>query len=373
MVIRQFFYRWWEARPRYFFLLRSVLQPVLKPARHATLFSPRPYTLYHSPPKRAGGGDSRPHPRRYSGLRREQRPVMLSIVAKATQPDLLARAIGTQRPQLVTIPYSNFCELGRWSLAACGPYDEIASPPGVHVLQTLALRFGNGENHISTSSRMMPGKGGSPTGVPVCAMPDGTVLVDSWSILRASATKAGWIIEGLTPELQDLLDMKLGVYARTMAYRGLLKPANKNVFDWLLTFGEGWMWKISWACVGGSFGASLKKSMRIEDATHMSQVEDELIAGLRQLGEQLAALQTPFWGGATPGAADIAIAAILAPCVLPAGYCNGRFNAVWNQLLNQDEESRARVAAYRSTEIGKHIMHVYFVCGRGTDATPIQV
>jgi len=342
MIIRQFFYRW-EARPRYFFLLRSVLQPVLKPARHATLFSPRPYTLYHSPPKRAGGGDSRPHPRRYSGLRREQRPVMLSIVAKATQPDLLARAIGTQRPQLVTIPYSNFCELGRWSLAACG------------------------------SSRMMPGKGGSPTGVPVCAMPDGTVLVDSWSILRASATKAGWIIEGLTPELQDLLDMKLGVYARTMAYRGLLKPANKNVFDWLLTFGEGWMWKISWACVGGSFGASLKKSMRIEDATHMSQVEDELIAGLRQLGEQLAALQTPFWGGATPGAADIAIAAILAPCVLPAGYCNGRFNAVWNQLLNQDEESRARVAAYRSTEIGKHIMHVYFVCGRGTDATPIQV
>ena len=105
----------------------------------------------------------------------------------------------------------------------------------------------------------------------------------------------------------------------------------------------------------------------------MSQVEDDLSAGLRQLGEQLAALKTTFWGGATPGAADIAIAAILAPCVLPTGYCNGRFNAVWNQLLSQDEESRTRVAAYRSTEIGKHVMRVYVECGRGTDATPIQV
>ena len=303
---------------------------------------------------------------------------MLPRIAKATQPDLLARAVETQRPQLVTIPYSNFCELARWSMAACGPFDEIACPPGAHVLPTLALRFGNGGTHISTSSRMMPGKpggppGGSPTGVPVCAMPDGTILVDSWSILSASASKVGWSMDGLTPELKELLDTKLGAYARSMAYRGLLKPANKNVWDGLLTFETGRLWKICWKWIGGPFGASMKKSMRLEDAAHMAQVEDELNAGLRQLGEQLAALETPFFGGATAGAADIAIAAILAPCVMPSGYCDGRFNAVWSQWLSQDEESRARVAAWRSTGIGQHILRVYNICGRGANATPVSV
>ena len=146
----------------------------------------------------------------------------------------------------------------------------------------------------------------------MCAMPDGTILVDSWSILSASASKSGWSMDGLTPELKEHLDTILGAHARSMAYRGLLKPANKNVWDGLLTFETGRMWKICWTWIGGPFGASMKKSMRLEDAAHMAQVEDELNAGLRHLGEQLAALETPFLGGATAGAADIAIAAILA-------------------------------------------------------------
>ena len=325
---------------------------------------------------------------------------MLPIIAKATQPDLLARAAATHRPQLITIPYSNYCELGRWSLDAasyrCGGdgggrgvasnnnYDEMAYPPGAHVLPTLALRLGkNGEkNHISSSSSMMSssGKGksggggmGSPTGVPVCAMPDGTILVDSWSILEACAHEAGWSMNGLTSDLRDLLDVKLGAHARTVAYRGLLKGANRNVCNMLLTFDEGWMWKVAWTCIGGQFVNSLKRSMRIEDDAHMSHVKDELNAGLDLLGNQLASLPTPYWGGDSPGAVDVAIAAMLAPCVLPDGYCHGRFNDVWNMLLHQDEEVRTLVSAYRKTDIGRHILRVYAACGRGSDATPIMV
>ena len=321
------------------------------------------------------------------------------IIARATQPDLLARAVATHRPQLITIPYSNYCELARWSLdAAYGGrdggvesndnhhYDEMAYPPGAHVLPTLAMRVGKngGRDHISSSSSMMssPGGGGgtegggergggSPTGVPVCAMPDGTILVDSWSILEACAFDAGWSANGLTSDLRDLLDAKMGAHARTMAYRGLLKCANRNVCDMLLTFDGGWMWRMAWACIGGKFVNSLGRGMRLEDDVHMSRVEDELNAGLDLLGKQLASLPTPYWGGDRPGVVDVAISALLAPCVLPDGYCGGRYNDVWNTLLNQDEEVRMRVSAYRNTEIGRHILRVYAACGRGSDATPI--
>mmetsp|Transcript_47 Transcript_47/g.152 ORF Transcript_47/g.152 Transcript_47/m.152 type:complete len:293 (+) Transcript_47:87-965(+) len=289
---------------------------------------------------------------------------MMPCIATTTQPNLLARAQKTGRPQLITIPYSNFCELGRWALKAGGSYDEIAKPPGAHVLPTLALRFRTGK-HLSRSSRMMGGApGGSPTGVPVCAMPDGSVLVDSWSLLRASAAKAGWCEDGLSDELVELLDGRLGPHARTLAYASLLKPANRNIWDELVTFEEGVVWRAAWACIGGQFGSVLKAQMNLADHEHIRNAIQDVDAGMQSLGEALAALPTDFWGGSRPGAADVAIAATLAPCVMPSGYCDGRFNPVWTRWLSQDDEHRAQIDAWRATSIGQHILRVYEMCGR---------
>ena len=59
----------------------------------------------------------------------------LVSIARWTQVDLKALAASTQRAQLLTIPYSHYCELARWSLEVAGiDYDEHGYSPGAHVV-----------------------------------------------------------------------------------------------------------------------------------------------------------------------------------------------------------------------------------------------
>lgn len=284
---------------------------------------------------------------------------MIVRFAKCTQPDLAARARLTQRAQVVGIPYSNFCELGRWALSAAYPYDEIERPPLAHILPTLALRFSNG-SHVSSSSRMLGRGGGSPTGVPVAVMPDGSVLVDSWDILDSCAARAGWSKLGLTDELRRLLDHTLGPLARKASYASLLKPENKKLWDRLLTYEQSWAWRTAWHCgLGGMLAKRLIKSMDLNDEGQMKEVYIQIENGLRQAGSLLEEKGTPFFAGAHVGAADVAVAAILAPFILPKDYCEGKFNFIWNQLEDQDAEFRSRLIAWRATKIGRHVVKVY--------------
>ncbi|KAL1520949.1 hypothetical protein AB1Y20_022508 [Prymnesium parvum] len=286
-------------------------------------------------------------------------PLIVSI-ARWTQPDLLARARTDRIPQLVLIPYSNYCELARRSLAACGEFAEISRPPLLHILPTLALRFGSG-THVSTSSRMFGGRpGGSPTGVPVCAMPSGKVLVDSWSILDECAQRAGWSMDGLTPELRHLLDTKLGAGARTFAYSSLLRPECKNVWQLLLIHGQGWWWKVACRCgLADLLARRLIASFKLDDAAHMAGVRGEIDQALAEIGVLLSNTSSPFLAGARPGAADVAIATLCAPLVFPPNYCDGKYNQLWDLLLAQDVGGRSQVEAWRATAAGKHILKVY--------------
>ena len=74
-------------------------------------------------------------------------------LARLTQPDFKALARSRGRAQLLTIPYSHFCEFGAWSLeAAKVPFDELAYGPGGNVLPLMRLRLGDGEKHVASTS-----------------------------------------------------------------------------------------------------------------------------------------------------------------------------------------------------------------------------
>ena len=119
---------------------------------------------------------------------------------------------------------SQQCELGCWALdAAKISFDEHAFAPGQNVLPALSLRVAGKERHLSrtsavtavaksdgddSSSTQKPYKPHHATAVPACVLPDGRVLVDSWSIVQHSAATTGQPPPSV--ELQACLDQEVG-------------------------------------------------------------------------------------------------------------------------------------------------------------------
>jgi hypothetical protein len=57
---------------------------------------------------------------------------------------------------------------------------------------------------------------------------------------------------------------------------------------------------------------------------------------------------------------DTALAALMAPIVLPANYIRGRYATVFGEAIYaRDAAFRAEVDAYRGTPAGKHALRVY--------------
>ena len=311
----------------------------------------------------------------------------LVSIARWTQVDLKALAASTQRAQLLTIPYSHYCELARWSLEVAGiDYDEHGYSPGAHVLQTLALRVGDARGrshwHLSKSSSVQkadkPPAAQKPfarkrrpnsTAVPALCLPDGaTVLPDSWAVAEHCFSDAEW------PEgLKQCLDEELGVLARQLAYVAAFRPANLAVWDGLCLDSAGCLFGTLYQLGGGgALRQSMIKLFRADD-------EAATMDALRRLRATVAKIDTTWlssaayageggrvggtgWavgGGSRPGMADYAMAALAAVLVLPEQYCAGRYTHYFDQLISQDAAFRAQVQEFRATALGRHCLKMY--------------
>eukprot|EP00750_Incisomonas_marina_P009572 INCI16046.4.p1 GENE.INCI16046.4~~INCI16046.4.p1 ORF type:complete len:111 (-),score=7.58 INCI16046.4:975-1307(-) len=106
----------------------------------------------------------------------------------------------------------------------------------------LKLRVCGKKRHLapgSTSSKRNSKKG-NPTAVPALALPDGSVLADSWSIASHANGREGMSSDD--PRRQ-FLDSEFGPDTRQLCYAWLLKPENSNVWNALATnyrFGPFW-------------------------------------------------------------------------------------------------------------------------------------
>ncbi|MDG2473142.1 MAG: hypothetical protein P8M71_08540 [Pseudomonadales bacterium] len=91
------------------------------------------------------------------------------------------------KPHLITLSFSHYCELARWPMDISGvDYTEIAYAIGCHGGPISQLR--QNESQLSTSSypgeETAQGTERRKTAVPLVCMPDGSTLNDSWQILN---------------------------------------------------------------------------------------------------------------------------------------------------------------------------------------------
>ena len=305
---------------------------------------------------------------------------MLQRLARLTQPDFKVLAASRGKAQLLTIPYSHFCEFGAWALhAARIPFEEQAFGPGGHVLPLLRLRLGDGEQrHISSTSAVAkPSRsgddevaisrrpGGSATAVPACVLPDGRVLEDSWSIARFATETAG--IAPIPDGLQSFLDTRLGPLTRQLSYTHLFAPNNLNVWNGLVVDGTSAAWRAVWWGAGARMTRRMTKIFSSADAEATALCKQRLHEAFATLEVEhgVGALgQERFLGGKTPGMADIALAALAAPAVQPELYCDGRYAHWFELLLRQDPALAEEVAGWRETAVGRHSLRVYAACRR---------
>ena len=300
---------------------------------------------------------------------------MLLRIARLTQPDYQNLAATSKRAQLLTIPYSSFCDLGAWALKAAGiPYTEHAFAPGGNVLPLVRLRLGGSDKHVSkTSAVSKPSAageaevhrqkrpGGSPTAVPACCLPDGRVLADSWAIAAHASATSG--IAPVPTDLLHVLDTRLGPLTRQLTYHVLFDAKNHNVWNGLVTDNTSALWRSIWWAGGERMTSRMIKMFSSDDAEAAALCRERLRDTFNTIATEhleTANGAAPFLGGATtPGMGDIALASLAAPAVFPALYCEGRYAQRFEQLLAQDATLSDEIDAWRDTPVGKHCLATY--------------
>ena len=230
---------------------------------------------------------------------------MIATLARWTQPDFRRKAETSGHPQLVTIPNSHYVDLARWSLQIVGrPFEEYGYAPLQHMLPVLSIRVAGKEKFISktqyikkvqTSSRREDkqqttplnadnknAEAGGSTSVPVCVMPDGRVLLDSWDIAAESG------LPGPSSDAKKLLDEELGVLTRQLAYYYLLKPANSSVWCGLCTNQKHWLWRLIWTMgIRGVLTNVLKNTFASDNLDAVRECREKLKKLFQRLDEEL--------------------------------------------------------------------------------------
>lgn len=140
----------------------------------------------------------------------------------------------------------------------------------------------------STSSNRNSKKG-NPTAVPALALPDGSVLADSWSI--ASHASGGSVGLSFDDPRRQFLDSQFGPDTRQLCYAWLLKPENTNVWNALATnsrFGSFWKTLWSWG-LGSKVSSRLVSLFKTDDAEEVLNVSRRITGHFEQMSSRLRA------------------------------------------------------------------------------------
>ncbi len=232
-------------------------------------------------------------------------------------------------PRLVTIPSSHYCEKARWALDRA----------------KIAYRE---EGHAPIFSRLATWRAGHPGSVPVLVTDEG-VFGDSTDIL-------GWVdrrlplYEGDAAVLEERLDEALGPAARNLSYTHLTTDRRMA-----RRVGLGGAPRWERALGGAFFGPALglmKRFYKISADTPARALAD-LRAIFAELGPRLADGRRYLCGDRLT-AADITLAALSAPALLPEGNRSGL-----PRLEDVSATMRAIVDELRATPAGKLALRLY--------------
>jgi glutathione S-transferase len=241
------------------------------------------------------------------------------------------------RPRLLTITLSHYCEKARWALDAAG-VDYVEEP------------------HLPLLHRRHTGRVGARQ-VPVLVTPERT-YADSGAILRYADSlaprarplipqDAGGRSEVL--EMESYLDRELGPHARRWAYGELLGwPPLGELFAAGVPRGERALAPLVTALAR----PLIRRGFRVtpESAGRSLERVREVFAAV---GDKLADGR-PFLVGDSFGAADITFASLASPVLLPEG-----FGGALPALDDVPASMRTVVDGLRATPAGRHALATY--------------
>ena len=146
-------------------------------------------------------------------------------------------------------------------------------------------------------------------------------------------------------------------------YWYLLKSSNHNVWSSLYLSDAGWSLRLVWMLTGRAISARFRKMFHVADEADVIAAREALSAAIQTLEQTyLDGLETPFIAGDQPGAADLALAAMMAPVVNPPEYWEGRWSEQLTLLMQQDAAYKDEVESGRQRIAGQHCMKVYSAC-----------
>lgn len=242
------------------------------------------------------------------------------------------------RAQLITIPFSHYCEKARWAFDRCGiEYDEDGHLPIFHYRAT--RRAGGGRT------------------VPIVRTPDGQVLSDSTEIVAwADAQRPGTLLPADPAQradaiaLEDELDRQLGPATRRWAYGALLPVrAAQAMFVAHVPRWEGLALRAIRPVAFGFLRRKLAitpegvERSRQKIADVFAQIADRLADGRRYLV------------GARFSVADLTFASLATPIVVPPEH--PRMQGASIDLL--PAAARAEIEAWRASVPGQYALRMY--------------
>jgi glutathione S-transferase len=242
--------------------------------------------------------------------------------------------------RLITIAPSHYCEKARWALQLAGvPFVEEPHPPVLHMR---AAGKGRSSGH-STPVLVAEGK----------VIPDSTEILQfvqespgaSWRPYPADST-----LRNEALELEELFDTHLGPHTRRLAYHHLLP--HRALFLQSVLPGVGRGERIAFKVIAPVVVQLMRRGMNInpESAARSAGRVDEVFS---TVAERLADGRR-YLVGSEFSAADLTLASLAAPVVLPPTY---------GSPLPDPEEApadfRAEVERYRSSCAGEFVLKMY--------------
>ena len=240
--------------------------------------------------------------------------------------------------RMVSIPVSPYVELVRWSFdRVAQPYTEQRHAPFVHLLA--AWRAGGG------------------TEVPILVTPDGTKSNAHEAIAYLESIPPGRALRPTDPEARALVDElyealygPFGVAVRAWAYAYMLPGRRAGVRVWSAgaPTWERWVVRVLYPLLAFLMRRVLRIGPKtIDDERAAIEVVFERVAGLLADGRR-------YLAGDTISLADLTLASLAAPAIVPAGY-----GGPLPTLEEMPPAMRAQVERWRAEPAGQFILRVY--------------
>lgn len=254
------------------------------------------------------------------------------------------------KPHLVTIPYSHYCELSRWALEHAEiDFQEIKYIPGYHGKVVGQLRRNKADRSDSSYVGQESGVHGGRRkyAVPLLCLPDGRILRDSWEILD-------YAVGAIDEDMTTTLDQELGIAVRQLGYHFLLAPDSRHLLNGMMKAASMYE-RILWFFIGNKVVDGMKQLLAItpENAERSRGV---ILSIFESVGSTLNERGSLDPSG-TFGAADIAFCSLAAYCVMPAGFGNGAVKMPSSDEVSPDFQTF--IKACRATTAGQYILSSY--------------